>query len=209
MLTFASVTALLRRVPGIAWVVVFVLAFAAAAGYGLIRLGARHEAVKITRAARHDSLTSIDSLLVPIVRADNRATHVAAAARAEVQVHRLERAKPEHRVQLLSDTTLTVTTAAGGDSVVSVPVRVIQRIRADSAQIVADSLALSADSVKFATIAARASLDSAKTVLETRIADDRAEHDPGGLSVGKIVKVVAIAGTVVEVARWTVKLLHR
>jgi hypothetical protein len=194
----ARIGAIASKVPGMAWVVVLVLGFLGAAAYGIFARGERAGATRVERVARQDSLVDVERRRAPLLVADSEATiardHAREASRA---VERRHAARPT-RVDVVDDTTLAIRltpSATAADSAaapgtvrtVRVPIEVVQEIGDLHAQRTADSTALAKDSVKFATVNARASLDSAQLVLATRVNDD--DHAAGSGSASTLVVV--------------------
>lgn len=90
MLTLAKLAAVLRRVPGIAWVIVLVVATIGAAGYGLYHHGLTTGEARVHQVALQDSVHVAEERRdtaiahsATVLRVADQARHVSEASRAD------------------------------------------------------------------------------------------------------------------------------
>jgi hypothetical protein len=189
MTTLLALRALLGKVPSIVWLALGILTLAVSGYAYAYHRGQVHARVEVTRIARRDSLKDVRIRLAPVIARDTAAG--TARTKALAVVHRVQAQRGSHHAATpTSDTSVVVHTAGGQDSSLAVHPEIVQTLREDRAQIVADSLALLSDSTKFATLAERAPLDSTATVLSTRTEDDA--QASGGSSVTDTLTVVGV-----------------
>lgn len=162
-------------------------------------------------AAQKDSLTMAADMGRRIAHEDSAASLDRAEAAERVREAQQVRQQRSHQVRVVNDTTVAVVSSSGADSTVTVAPQITTALNDAKTQIAADSLALKADSTKLETQAAKASNDSVKAVLATRIEDHagNAEPEGDGSRLGnaaetgeKLVAVAAVGYGVFRVGRW-------
>jgi galactitol-specific phosphotransferase system IIB component len=210
----SQIAGLAQRVPGMVYVGAFVAVFVASGAAAVLKhekaVGAAEATQRIALVARKDSLKAVQAYAKELALADSIASAERNAAIIDAQAATVRRNKPSHQVAVTSDTSVTVVTADGADSSVTVAPQIVTALRDREAQIAADSRALHADSVKIETQTAKVAVDSAATALATRIEDStpKVATDGGGLSVGGTAKVVVVAVAVVEGIRLVARFFH-
>lgn len=185
-MTLFAIRALLCRVPGIAWVILFAIAFLSAAGYGLYRHGEREGAVEVRRAAGRDSIAQQQ---VVVTRAARKSDSVITVARKAVGVSGSGRARTRAVLEAAKDSTLRTVFEA-----------VSEQLAHDSTTIAVQTAAIDT------LVAERGSRIQLATIQEHQMVF----KPPGdGVSMVDVVKDVGIVVLVIEAVRLVLQLLGR
>jgi hypothetical protein len=178
---------LVSRVPGIAWVILLVLALLAAAGYGLYRHGEALGEVKVHRMALADSTVQQRATVQEATQHADSAIVVAETAVDRTNVGR-------RRTRAVLD--------VARDSMPASAYQVVsEQLDRDSSTITLQTAAINELVTERAT---RIQLD---TLLEHQVVFKPPGDD--GTSLADVAKDVGVVALVVEVIRFILQLLHR
>lgn len=181
-----ALTSLLKRVPGMAWVILLVVAFVAAGVVGIYHRGERAGVRKVALKAVNDSVKRATAAV-------DTATHRANTAHGLDQQAGRRRQAIRAKVTIVDDSTVRI-----GEALLAAPLPVIQLVHADDEKIAADSVTIGA------LLAERAAREARDTVVTHREALETASGG-GGISVKEIAVVVVL----LEAAHQLLRLLVR
>ena len=179
-MTFLALRALLAKVPGIAWVIIMVACFLAAAGYGLYHHGETVGKVAVHRAAVRDSVTHQTAT---VDTATAKSDRVIAVARVAVRRSAHGRATVQ---AVLTDTAQHV------------PPAIVAQVQA---QLASDSATIAVQGAAIDTLLAER---DARVTLDTLLVHQAAiEPPPRGhvVPVAVALGVVAVVLTLLHFAR--------
>jgi hypothetical protein len=176
----------LRRVPGIAWVILFVVALLGASAYGIYRHGESAGEATVHRVALKDSTRT---QITTVAQATRAADIVGVVAAKAVRISTTGRTRARAVLEAATD---------------SVPPSVVAEIAAQ----------FDRDSATIAVLVAKSDSDHTERLARIQLDTLREHAEPvtppsDGVSATEVLADVGIVAVVIEVIRLALQLLHR